>query len=447
MQKWPVSFIKVLFVFFTVFLFAACSEDVEGDGSSTLPSTGPGGAPIDNVPIQTVEATGFWVNILTDSQFPVLVNSATGVNAIGNDCFISAVDSNGNPTTKTSMDCFVDVNEGDLYIYELQIQYNAPPNLCTHVFVTPAWHWNYSAGIGPTEVNVAVDSTGSAPFVTSCTARDSSGVLGACSAHPELTDVGNTAGPSCIYNNHGPDGGTSCCYGRYDLTVTTEVEPGDFQVAESEVSWGQTSGTACIGGAGRTSWETTSTNGFPQTLILAVPENDDGSNVGLNDAITLTSNGSSSRSYFSTYASFYETTATPHSHDGYVSATTSSLPYSVNPVDDLDGNLFVTTTLNTNTTLPQGEPYFTFSCRDEGFEVIHEIRVHVREWNTLADFMLYETSAGLDYDPDVGGLTGVEGTACIPDSIFTGRLCNDFWDFGDILDNIGGAYSWTPRGS
>ena len=62
------------------------------------------------------------------------------------------------------------------------------------------------------------------------------------------------------------------------------------------------------------------------------------------------------------------------------------------------------------------------------------------EWNTAADFVAYQTSEGVTYDPDVGGN---EGTNCDFDPIFTGA-CNDFEDMDDLLP--GGFYNTiTPN--
>ena len=85
--------IKLLAYVFTLVAFinltvVSCSDEEEG---GTLPSTGGGGgggggSPIDDIPVDVVEQTGFWVNVITD-QFTVLIDKRGEYNT---DCYIDA---------------------------------------------------------------------------------------------------------------------------------------------------------------------------------------------------------------------------------------------------------------------------------------------------------------------------------------------------------------------
>ncbi len=99
------------------------------------------------------------------------------------------------------------------------------------------------------------------------------------------------------------------------------------------------------------------------------------------------------------------------------------------PIDDLDGS-----------PVRSGSAAYVVTCYNAGFEIKHQIRTYIREWNTVADFVAYKGSGGVTYAPDT---LGVEGTDCEYSSVF-GGACHDKIDFGDILSNAGGTYNTTP---
>ena len=151
--------------------------------------------------------------------------------------------------------------------------------------------------------------------------------------------------------------------------------------------------------------------------------------IGLSGSFSYTSNANSVRTNFSTLANFYETTGTPHAHNGFYSSRVSNQPYAFDPIDDLDG----TPVLN-------GNEAFEFECLDGAFDIKHRLRVFIREWNTFSDFLLYQTTSGVTENSDV---SGTEGDDCDYSTIFGGN-CNDFRDFKDVLNSAGGSYNTTP---
>ncbi len=400
------------FLLITIIFNVGCSE--EETTGAVLPSIGIG--PITGIPVGQVEGTGFWITVTSD-QHTILVNSDDG---FGTNCFIDATE-----TSNKLMKCFIDVLEGDLYVYDIKIQYNAPPNLCDHVMLTPAWHWNQSIGRGPSSIVVNVDTSSSNPVVTSCTSRIADGSTVACSANPELIDVLNPEGPKCVYDKSTLVGGKNCCLGIYGQTIINDDGAGGITTNFNLKDWGGDI-TSCLGGPVKTSWDIFTADGYPATLVLPVKKTANGGTAGLNEELTLKSNASTTRTFFSHYANFYEMTSSPHNHDGYVSATTSDKPYAVDPIDDLDGSL-----------IRSGNDSYTITCLDNAWEIRHQIKAYIREWNTVADFIAYSDSDGVVYNPHK---QGVEGTDCDYDGIF-GDSCNDLIDFTDILTNVGGTYT------
>ena len=408
-------------------VMGACSDSEEDGIGITLPSVPDDDAPtdpsdpVDDTPIGEIEASGFWVNINTGDQFDAIVSKSTSIN---DDCFID-VDATGNEF----ITCYMDVLEGHLYLYNLDIQYNAPPGLCDIVSVTPAWHWNQDIGQGPASVTLDINTSVDPAIVTNCTANHTNLGTVACAAHPELFDI-TTSGPKCIYDDTATDG-VNCCIGDYTLTTNTDSD-GDTVIDETSVetkSWGEDY-SSCFSPYLNNGWTTFSPGtGLPIGFLQAVPRDPSSANpVGLNDSVSLGSNGSTSQVGFSTWANFY-TQDNRHDHTGFYNPTISTLPFFVDPVDDLSGSA-----------VPSGNDAWTFRCLDSAMELKHSIRLYIREWNTLADYLAFETSGGVTYNPDV---TGAEGTNCAYDPSSSGN-CNDLYDMDDILSNAGGTYNTTP---
>ena len=79
--------------------------------------------------------------------------------------------------------------------------------------------------------------------------------------------------------------------------------------------------------------------------------------------------------------------------------------------------------------MPPSEAY-KFNCYDHGYELKNSIRLFVREWNTATEFELYGSSSGLEGDPDV---TGIEGINCDFSPPFATLSCNDVDDWFDFV--------------
>lgn len=418
--------IKSLLALLVLPFLVACEDESSGSGNVTLPSIGD--SPIDSTPVGDIDESGFWVTVASE-EFPTF-DHLNG--DLSTRCIV--------PSTETGqqvLDCIIDINEGDLYLYDLELQYNAAPSMCENVTIYPSWHWNESAGQGPISVTIDVDATGPTEVVTACSATDQAMNVTTCALNPELTNVTNPTGPTCIYN-HLTSGGKNCCFGDYTLTINKTTGSGLQPPDINPTSWGE-SVTECLGGPVRNgNWDSFAEgSGYPTGLISPVPEGG-----GLNASITLKANSATTTSAFSTYANFAEFgtgTSNAHNHDGYVSATTSNLPYAFDPVDDYDGSIFANLFGSSASGLYKGSEYFLVRCQDDGFEVKHEIRVRIREWNTFEMFNILEGGTLVGADPDV---TGTEGVNCNGNAAL-GDPCNDRWDFKDLLNALGGSYP-TP---
>jgi len=180
-----------------------------------------------------------------------------------------------------------------------------------------------------------------------------------------------------------------------------------------------------------TGWSSFAENGAPLGVITT---NDDN---GINDSIEFRSNAENFQTNFNYFVNFYETAATTtniHQHTGFFDlGTSTNEPYAYNMIDDLDGS--DTSFFDNRTTIP-----WVVRCEDSGGEVIHQLKIYFREWNTLNAFEAFRDSNGVTYDPHV---TGAEGINCPYDPFDGDENCNDRTDFQDIVNGVGGSYDVT----
>ncbi len=429
---------KLMVCLFCLSLITGCSDEVD-DSSADLPSIGGGGdSPVEDTPVGEIEQSGFWVNVQSD-QIDLYIDNSESFDS---NCFIDKDEAGF-----VDMKCYLDIMEGDLYVHDLEVQYNAPPGLCNYVYISPAWHWNEPVGYGPSTVEIWLDASGDTPIVDSCHATHGnipndgapplpiSIAAPTCANHNELTDTTNPDGPTCVYNRS-TSGYSDCCLGSYTKIVHSD-DGTAVSTTSSVESWGGDP-SSCLSPFIGNGWEHFNAANFPVPYIQHVPRDSSDNPTGLNNSLNLTSNASTSKVTYSTWANHYEGVTTalpllgPHYHtEFYGGGGESNKPYSVDPITDLSGNSVRMSGYDNGA--------WTFSCLDSALEVKQRIKLYVREWNTLADFVLYQTSGGATYNPDV---TGSEGIGCDYDDVFGGS-CNDLADFGDIL-NGPGNYNTSP---
>ncbi|MBE8222114.1 MAG: hypothetical protein HAW60_05235, partial [Bdellovibrionales bacterium] len=104
---------------------------------------------------------------------------------------------------------------------------------------------------------------------------------------------------------------------------------------------------------------------------------------------------------------------------------TSKIPKIINPIADRSGSQ-----INIS-----GNDAYRVLCLDEAHEVLQQINVYIREWNTLDKYDEYVGNVNnTSPEPDVGGTEADSAADCLP---FRNNRCNN--DYPD-LDDFPGVY-------
>ncbi|MCB0365627.1 MAG: hypothetical protein H6624_04340 [Bdellovibrionaceae bacterium] len=392
-------------------------DDDDDDGGGTNP------------PVGEVDNDNFWIRVYDTAKYPYHMHATTG---FADECKIDAA------ATDQTLDCVIEMNEGDLYFHQLQMHYNVPPDMCTYLTRTPYFFYNQEPGIGPSTVNyeVAYSTTGSlvghnctvdgvANTANSSTGPNGSPDGAGCSIDNaqlnfrELNFDPQNAAVSCVYDQQ-QTGGANCCFGDYtmSLTIWREDSGGAFSASSTSIDgkWGG-SFTSCLGGPVRTNaWTDKSNDGWPLNLISYV------FGEGLNTTFNLAKLIEEPKGYDTlTIANHYSTLAGVHDHTDFEngSAWASSKPYMIDPLDDRSGSDMRGWTTSDS---------YDFKCLDKAFEVRNRIRVYIREWDAYADYLAYISSAGVTVAPDRYGIS--EGD---PSCVGIYGPCNDKYDIDDLV--------------
>jgi len=137
--------------------------------------------------------------------------------------------------------CVLEVEELDLYFSDLDLELNAPSQMCSYVGQMPYFFYSHQAGRGPSKV-----------------------------AHQELADGTIIDGPYtkngepvCAYDHSNSDG-PNCCTGTYSHSITHMESDGTSTVTIEDRDWGGDT-AACLAGPAMTSaWaEYRNMHGFP----------------------------------------------------------------------------------------------------------------------------------------------------------------------------------------
>jgi len=314
--------------------------------------------------------------------------------------------------------CIVDSPEAEIYMHGLALKYNVPQGMCRYLARETYWFYNHEIGYGPTQITVNITVTDGAVTASSCSFNG--GATGACTSNIEALVDTSTSAPKikCIYDHSDSQFGQNGCLGTYTYTLNTttvNTTTGTTTLGNSVsvISWGGRTGPL-IGGAARNGW-TLSPDGIPariytpahlglfkQSYTVPAPINVSGPGPIVGKTAMEIAN--------------YATPALNH-HVGYTHpATNSDVPYSVDPIDDFSGDL-----------IAPGSDSYLFECVDQGHEILHRVKLFVREWNTYQDYYDYITSKGTTEVPDrvgnePGSCNGIAGP------------CNDYGDFDDLVN-------------
>ena len=217
---------------------------------------------------------------------------------------------------------------------------------------------------------------------------------------------------------------SNCCFGEYELHAGGFITSG---------TWGGNL-KECIGGLGRTKWNSYTREGTPDRLtentkqdglireyqipsIVSVYDGHRNTIVVKKDPSFVTAN--------------YWTNVEDKNFEGnrprfYTTPTVSQLPSAHLQEYDITGY-----------------PYLTWSCLNKARERKHTIHVTIREFNTQEEFDTFVKSRGGRGDPD---LEGLEGSTCEyyeagEANLLKDTNCNDVWD----LDNLESAEARSGR--
>ena len=355
--------------------------------------------------------------------------------------------------------CILDLNEADIVLSQagieglsggIPLEINVPTEMCEYTQWMIPWHWNQKSGYGPRVIEqcnvIANNSIPGSVGVTCVRVRTGTTTTNWVLQTEESNSPCEEGGLEGFdYDFSSTDGLANCCFGKAKEYTVEAQEPGtngcngcgcctgpaiNEDVSSSE-EWGGDI-KSCIGGPIRGSnWDSYTDIPFEQniegeifTTYLEVP---------VSDLAATWQNGM--RRHFSVGPAFSEvihpTSITVANYfDGiedflFTSSGCSNCP-------DLfyaDSSKSATTG---DTSFPIGYPYFSLSCLDSNYEVLHRVHLIIREWNTLEEFLNFQDSEGRSGDPDIEGNEGDECLYYEPDEQIGNSRCNDFSDIDDI---------------
>lgn len=322
-------------------------------------------------------------------------------------------------TTSQDLDCYIEVPEGTLRYNGIHLKINQPAQMCNVIGYYPYWYYNEEVGYGPTSVTINTEKTilasGDITWSASadCTVGNDGnpGVPdGNCNNQSELVlNYSSTDGGVqgfCVYDKSGIGHNHNCCLGTYRKVVN--VTTFDIALATTTVdttitdeSWGGNM-LECVGGQGH-GWSFLDSNDFPIGAVFqndssdpATPNSKEITIMAPSSAVKVEANRSFQNNIHA--ANYYDPTA--HTHTGSIVAATSTAPFYVDPIEDRSGSPMIS-----------GSSNYVVDCLDAAEEVKHRMTVHVREWNSYADFLVYVSTLGVTANPDRTGNETIGG-AC-----------------------------------
>lgn len=384
-------------IFFSFLNLSACYWNTSGVNTMfSLPSVGSEYTPADyeifyvDLDVDTYESNGDLVpyyEISTTEEYGDSVSRESPSN-----CEVEYVpydeDSTDRNATETKI-CIMDVPEYEFAVKELHLVYNIPDGMCEIVSVALPWHFNFRIKPGPV-VKECSFARGEETLELLC--PNDCGDESRCHEEEErlcLTD--GTEAPRC-------------CYGG-------EKTDGSIWIPEE----------ACFGGPGP--FVRGGFSDFKKPHLLDVDD------LGLKQTISFESLVNINLNRFNSHANYLKILDRDPSS---TSVQRSDLPkFLQNTLDSDDAR-------NDEISFYKYTPrlFFQFRCLDSSSEVIHELLLMIREWNTFEEYWNFSSVGGNDdSDPDV---TGYEGDECeyetrgaIGD---TDEECNDVGDMDDIED-------------
>ncbi len=325
--------------------------------------------------------------------------------------------------------CMLEKTEADLWAHSTPLEYNVPPGMCHYLSFRVHWHWNQNAGRGPEIVYKCEKTTGTGDNQETedvyCPPSSRGGTpCGDNNQAPRAAGCKEKIEDLCEYDLSQEDEDLkNCCIGTYEV----QGEDGE------DGNWGDDL-SECIGGLGRVNWSEKTDDGIPVTKIESAEK----------DGVIGTYEIPSIDQFFDGAPKKSIGGVAPYSNR-YVDGFSFTV---ANYYEDLEENsstnqpeFYTTEPLHGGSSSPTaGYPYITWACLDDHFEVMHQIHLMIREWNSREEFTRFIESGGSRGDPDV---TGTEGSDCDyydagVNSDLAISQCNDLPDADDWRENVSG---------
>lgn len=339
--------------------------------------------------------------------------------------------------SRKNLICILDILEYDIGVKDLHLTYNFPEGMCDYVNTALPWHFNYNILPGPCVIECPIDTgednEDGSPIIEDrpCDRRpsdhyDNPDAPYGCPADDrtleEICESMNAT--DCVGENRTIEdlcnGDPKCCYGGNKgggekWLPDLECFGGPALIAEGE-EFG------------------TSGNAFFNSRLGELPEG------GLKGEFTLPN--------LQTVNTFAHKSGTTR---GLTSLSTAHANY----LRDLDREGDDLKAVSRENDLPiflqKDNQYihiprlfFEFQCLDSAGEVLHQILLMIREWNTLEEFIDFYDDGGNDRaNPDVDG---EENKQCQYEDFQQLDLeiqeCNDLLDFDDLDGCEDGEHTW-----
>ncbi len=389
------------------------------EGSSDAESVLPSPATSDSFYVKLTKSTSKVNNF--DYMLYKILSGSTSDFDFSDTCKVAK-----NGSANQDLTCVIDVNEKDIFYYPAQFEFVVPPGMCDYVEFGNYWHYNYEVGTGPTSIYIHQVLDANGVFQNADCIID--GVASAdCSSvgnwtYDEASIDAEKGTATCVYDYSANGGdGPNCCVGTYALTVERETvggaTPGSTFTGPDVTDWGGSVEGGCVTGpaVSDTAWPKTS-DGFPTGVFY--PTRDEGVAIRYDLKTPYESfNNFDNQEIANWHAGILGDTR--HTH--HVGATTSILPILIDPIADRSGTL-----------LPTAQDPYVFLCTDSAREILHRIRVYIREYDTTEAFDAFKASP-VDGTQDTDK-SGTEGGGGANDCLgFTGSACNDYNDLDDFL--------------
>ncbi len=347
------------------------------------------------------------------------------------------IDLNASSAADRDKYCVVEINEMDLYLNELKLVYNLPEfKECKYVVRQAFFSFRYQPGRGPTTISYTEGASGAIDTDTlSATAPgpDNAGVT-----------VNSTGGLKCSFN-HQPDG-PDCCYGDYTANVLRyNPDTSAYDPVVLQGNWGGKPASCAKGPAVDTHPLTEA--GYPSTIWEYLTKEASAASLKLMrtglEAMTFQKISlglavdRSDRVRINFAKLGIQPAAAGKESEPSEDADTDDDPYTGTLTipaasKELYGtNLYASNFYEDHLNPPMATdeaafgihawPFYRYLCANEAGEIHAQIRLMIREWNTVSEFEKVANTA----DANVSGT----------EPNFPFHDYNDKDDWKDILDD------------